>query len=261
MSSPVLGQLNYSKDGGWAEPIQFPLVLDTKVLSCVAVLFTILAKSNTIAREHVQVRKSSKITLSSSFGLASPGDIYNHIDYILGGMQTLRNFFSSLNVMPEEEQNALATNIKARATLSYNAGNGLEGLRHGRYQATRFLSEPENAAYACAFAWSLVESATCIIWLVTYLATGLSPVAYPTRYAPPPSEGVEGLSYLLSLSFRQWLDYESLIANVEGRGIRNIELKLLSQLVHGEATLTKKLIACKSMIRDSPNFRSNYDVR
>lgn len=263
---PVVPSVQYIlNEAGWAPeiaalkygyPAVFPLILDAKTLSCLPVLFTILAKMRSLAdnRDRALIfRHASKITLSSSFGLASPNDIYNHIDFILSCMTALEPFIDLLNTLTIEEQDAIANNVRKSATLAYS-GRALENLRKGRSSAAAFFSKSENAAYTCAFAWATVESATCIVWLVTYLASGLSPVAYQHTYRTPPVHGVQALKFLLKLSFRQWVDYDALTTPSVGRGIGNADLRLLIQLIHGEAALVRKLAACKTMIRESPNF-------
>lgn len=255
--TPEVGQLMKATTGG--QDIEFPVILDSKSMALVPVLYTILAKADSLVRGgNVQVRKASKINLSSSFGLASPGDIFNHIDYILGALETLKPLFESLKSDDATELDKLAHNVKEQSSISFGAGMSLDGIRHGRSSAKIFLRQPANKQYACAFAWSLVSSATCIIWLVTYLATGYSPVAYPIQFAEPPREGIEALRYILSISYRQWIDFDELSRAFtvnNGLNIKNTELRMLAQLALGEGALTKKLNACKYMIRDSPNFR------
>jgi hypothetical protein len=237
--------------------IRIPLVLDAKALSCVSVLFTILSKADTITTGGEVAKVASRLYLSSSFGLESPSDINYHIDFLIGCFYLLDPFFATLARLSLAESNALMATLLSDAKVGTKSGTALDHLRKGRNEASRYLAQPANRAEAAAFAWAVVESSTVVIWLITYLSTGLSPIAYPHRYNRPPKTGIEALTYIMRHSFAQWCDKDDLSRPLTAHGMKNHTLRLLLRLGDKDSKLMNKLIKCKRWIADSPNFLPN----
>jgi len=256
--SPIA--VSYRESGGMDSSgivYQFPLILDAKSLACVPMMFTILAKSGSLMKETYAAPRFSMINLSSSYGLETPGELHAHIDYLIGALELLGPFFEELSLLPIDDQDRLDASVRASKEISTHSGAALDSLRGGRSNALTFLRTSDNRNYACAFAWSLVQSSTVIIWLITYLASGVSPVAFPAMWAPPPGEGVTALKFMLTTSFEQWVSKEDLRDDAGRNSLTNPNLRLLKALANSSSgPLSQKLAACKSMILESPNFRS-----
>ena len=94
--TPFLGHVD-DPSMEFGTELSYPLILDAKVMSCVPTLFTILAKSVRLTDGNIAVRQTSSINLSSSFGLTSPDDLYDHIDFLLGCFAMLRNAISIIS--------------------------------------------------------------------------------------------------------------------------------------------------------------------
>lgn len=252
---PQLVHLTEQNDGG---DISFPLLMDSKTLCVVPVLLTILGKANTLNPAINQTRRTSKLKLASAFGLQSPDDIINHIDFILGEMSLFHPFFDRLNHVAEIEVTALVNIIKITSDVGFASGTSIDGLRGSKHAATLWLQRPANRATSLAYAWSVVESAIIICWLVTYVAAGIGPVPYPLRYTAPPDEGVEAITYMLQLTLSNWLDWERVNTHPGSTYrvgvIKEPSIRALQQLISDKGRLNACLLRCRRMILDSPDL-------
>jgi hypothetical protein len=253
LTRPKIVHLEPGEDGG---KLAIPMLMSPKALCVTSVLFTVLAKAGTLNPLLDQSTHTSTVKLSSSFGLQSPNDICAYIDFMLVEMLTFKPMFDQLRFAEAEELIIDETSILYSASIGFSAGDAFLGLRGTRHECAAYLSEAQNRAFGLAYAWSVVESAIVICWIVTYLGAEIGPVPLPMSRTPPPSEGVEAIAYVLKITLANWLDWSEINSPIlSTSSYKTKNLRALAQLMSREGPLIKCLKKCKHVIQQSPDLR------
>ena len=108
-------------------------------------------------------------------------------------------------------------------------------------------------AFSIAFAWSVAQSAIVLVWFVTYLLAGLSPVPHSMEHFSAPEHGVKALDYIMRTTLANWIHWDA-VANPPDSsfgGIVDHSVRTLQQLLSARGHLKYNLSRCKEMILDS----------